>query len=33
MIELEGKIVCAGDVLEALRTDLDCPERTKNLVR
>ncbi len=33
MIELEGKIVCAGDVLEALRTDLDCPERTKTLVR
>lgn len=33
MLELDGKIVCAGDVLEALRTDENCPERTKNLVR
>ena len=33
MIELEGKIVCAGDVLEALREDRDCPERIKSLVR
>lgn len=33
MIELEGKIVRAGDVLEMLRADTDCPERTKSLVR
>ncbi len=33
MLELEGKIVCAGDVLEALEKDTDCPTRTKTLVR
>lgn len=33
MIELEGKIIRAGDVLEMLRADTDCPERTKSLVR
>lgn len=33
MLELEGKIVCAGDVMEALEKDEDCPPMAKTILR
>ena len=33
MLDLEGKVIMGGDLLEAMRSDKECPGKTKSLIR
>lgn len=32
MLDLEGKVILGGDLLEAIRSDKECPGKTKTLI-